>query len=76
MMERTQGERIIVGTPGDVRIKHLIAALEEFNPETPGMQSCLKCSHGSSGSPFVIADFTHQTFGYIDIVVNESWEWK
>ena len=75
-MERTQGERITVGTPGDVRIKHLIAALEEFNPETPVMQSCLKCSHGSYGSPFVIADFTHQTFGYIDIAVNESWEWK
>ena len=75
-MERTQGERITVGTRGDVRVKHLIAALEEFNPETQIMQSCFKCSHGSSGSPFIISDFTHQTFGYIEIAVNKSWEGK
>ena len=75
-MERKQGERIMVGKPGNVRVKDLIAALQEFNPETAVMQSCENCAHGASGKPFVIADFTHQTFGYIDIGVNKDWSEK
>ncbi|SCV23835.1 Uncharacterized protein BCRIVMBC845_06432 [Bacillus cereus] len=50
----------------------LIEVLSQYKFSTPINTSCNECRHGWSGGSVIVDDFTKQTYGYIDLRINQS----
>ena len=50
----------------------LIEVLSQYKFSTPINTSCNECRHGWSGGSVSVEDFTNQTYGYIDLHINQS----
>lgn len=55
-------------------VGELIEMLSKFPLKTEVMCSCGSCHRGESGGQMTISDFTKQTFGYVVVNFNQSWE--
>lgn len=53
-------------------VGELIEVLSQYKFSTPINTSCNECRHGWSGGSVSVEDFTNQTYGYIDLHINQS----
>lgn len=53
-------------------VGELIEVLSQYRFSTPINTSCNECRHGWSGGSVSVEDFTNQTYGYIDLHINQS----
>lgn len=53
-------------------VGELIEVLSQYRFSTPINTSCNECRHGWSGGSVVVEDFTNQTYGYVDLRINQS----
>ncbi len=53
-------------------VGELIEVLSQYRFSTPINTSCNECHHGWSGGSVIVDDFTKQTYGYVDLRINQS----
>lgn len=53
-------------------VGELIEVLSQYKFNTPINTTCCECRHGWSGGSVSVGDFTNQTYGYIDLHINQS----
>lgn len=53
-------------------VGELIEVLSQYRFSTPINTTCNECRHGWSGGSVSVEDFTNQTYGYIDLHINQS----
>ncbi|EJP81116.1 hypothetical protein [Bacillus cereus] len=53
-------------------VGELIEVLSQYKFSTPINTTCNECRHGWSGGSVSVEDFTNQTYGYIDLHINQS----
>lgn len=53
-------------------VGELIEVLSQYKFNTPINTTCCECRHGWSGGSVSVEDFTNQTYGYIDLHINQS----